>query len=149
MQESTLSESSSFPPSSQAIIELQGLGVSYGRNWAVQGLSLRLEKGQALGLLGANGAGKTTTLRTILGILRPKEGSVRLFGQLPGTVSVLSRLGYAPETACPPEFLSGIEYLNFVASFRKSQAEVGDLLESFQLDPKKRISQYSKGIIIN
>ncbi len=61
---------------------------------AVDGLSLRVERGQILGLLGPNGAGKTTTLRALMGLLHPDEGTITIFGQRvrPGSAA-LSRLG--------------------------------------------------------
>ncbi|PRY01908.1 alpha/beta fold hydrolase [Allonocardiopsis opalescens] len=61
---------------------------------AVDGLSLRVERGQVLGLLGPNGAGKTTTLRMLMGLITPDGGEIRIFGRrvVPGTPA-LSRLG--------------------------------------------------------
>ena len=61
---------------------------------AVDGLSLRVERGQILGLLGPNGAGKTTTLRALMGLVNPDAGTITIFGQQvrPGAAA-LSRLG--------------------------------------------------------
>ncbi|MGP3917183.1 alpha/beta fold hydrolase [Nonomuraea sp. 10N515B] len=76
-------------------LEISGLTKAY-RNGelAVDGLSFRVEKGQVLGLLGPNGAGKTTTMRMMMGLIRPDDGEVRIFGDrvTPGA-PVLSRLG--------------------------------------------------------
>ena len=64
-----------------AVLELDGVDVSYGPVRALFGLSLRIEEGEMVALLGANGAGKTTTLRTISGLLAPAKGSVRFDGR--------------------------------------------------------------------
>ncbi|MEV4284021.1 alpha/beta fold hydrolase [Nonomuraea bangladeshensis] len=76
-------------------LDIKGLTKAY-RNGelAVDGLSFRVERGQVLGLLGPNGAGKTTTMRMMMGLIRPDDGEVRIFGErvTPGA-PVLSRLG--------------------------------------------------------
>ncbi|MGW9427664.1 alpha/beta fold hydrolase [Streptomyces decoyicus] len=75
---------------------------------AVRDLTFRVEKGQVLGLLGPNGAGKTTTLRMLMGLIRPDEGEIRIFGQAvrPGA-EVLSRVGAFVEGAGFLPHLSG------------------------------------------
>jgi branched-chain amino acid transport system ATP-binding protein len=64
-----------------AILEVETIHTFYGNIHALKGISLRIEKGEIVTLIGANGAGKTTTLRTISGLLKPREGSVRLDGE--------------------------------------------------------------------
>jgi branched-chain amino acid transport system ATP-binding protein len=63
------------------MLEIDGLSVDYGPIRALQDVSLRVERGQLVGILGANGAGKTTLLRTISGLMRARSGSIRLEGQ--------------------------------------------------------------------
>jgi branched-chain amino acid transport system ATP-binding protein len=63
-----------------SLLEVEDLHVSYGAVAGVRGISLKLEPGEKIALLGANGAGKTTTLRAISGLLRPNAGSIRLDG---------------------------------------------------------------------
>ncbi|SNB72229.1 amino acid/amide ABC transporter ATP-binding protein 2, HAAT family [Arboricoccus pini] len=62
-------------------LEVDDLHVGYGQIAALKGVSLSVEKGQLVTLVGANGAGKTTLLRTISGLLRPSRGSVNFDGQ--------------------------------------------------------------------
>ena len=64
-----------------ALLELDGLEVRYGRTRALRGISLTVERGQAVGIIGPNGAGKTTTLKTIAGLVRPAAGSVVFEGR--------------------------------------------------------------------
>ena len=64
-----------------ALLEISDLHVYYGAIHALKGVSLSVEKGQIVTLIGANGAGKSTTLRTLSGLLRPREGTVTLDGE--------------------------------------------------------------------
>src|SRR3954471_5855485 len=64
---------------------------------AVRDLSLRVNRGQVVALLGANGAGKTTTIYSMLGLLQPDRGRVKLFGQPAGTPAVRRRTGFQSE----------------------------------------------------
>jgi branched-chain amino acid transport system ATP-binding protein len=62
------------------MLELRGLQVQYGSIVAVRDLSLSVNEGELVALIGANGAGKTTTLATIAGVLKPRKGSIALCG---------------------------------------------------------------------
>jgi branched-chain amino acid transport system ATP-binding protein len=64
-----------------ALLELEDLVVSYGNIQALKALSLAVEEGEIVALLGANGAGKSTTLRAISGLMTPQSGSLRFAGQ--------------------------------------------------------------------
>ncbi len=63
-----------------ALLEVENLHVYYGQIHALKGISLRVEQGEIAALIGANGAGKSTTLRTISGLLRPRQGRITLSG---------------------------------------------------------------------
>jgi branched-chain amino acid transport system ATP-binding protein len=64
-----------------ALLEVDGLDAHYGRIQALSGVSLRVEEGEIVTLIGANGAGKTTTLRAISGLMRPSRGTIRFADQ--------------------------------------------------------------------
>jgi branched-chain amino acid transport system ATP-binding protein len=66
---------------SEALLDVRGLVLGYGRTDAVKGIDLSVEAGRVVTLIGANGAGKTTTLRGLSGLLRPRSGSIRLAGK--------------------------------------------------------------------
>lgn len=63
------------------MLEIHGLSVDYGPIAALRDVSLRIDSGQMVGILGANGAGKTSLLRTISGLIRPSGGSIRFEGR--------------------------------------------------------------------
>ncbi|KUN83368.1 ABC transporter ATP-binding protein [Streptomyces bungoensis] len=103
------------PGLAEVPLEITGLSKRYARSadrYAVRELSFRVEKGQVLGLLGPNGAGKTTTLRMLMGLIRPDDGEIRVFGHAirPGA-PVLSRVGAFVEGAGFLPHLSGRENL--------------------------------------
>lgn len=84
-----------------ALLEADNLAVFYGPVQALRGVSLRVEEGEMIALIGANGAGKTTTLRTLSGMLAPKSGSVTFNGSringLPPFGVVEHGLAHVPE----------------------------------------------------
>jgi branched-chain amino acid transport system ATP-binding protein len=84
-----------------ALLEVTGLDAHYGPIQALRGLSLMIEEGEKVALLGANGAGKSTTLRTISGMIRPSSGKVLFRGEdvtgLPAQVMVEKGLAHLPE----------------------------------------------------
>ena len=63
-----------------ALLELKDVHTYYGAIHALRGVTLNVEDGEIVTLIGSNGAGKSTTLRTISGLLRPREGSITLGG---------------------------------------------------------------------
>ena len=83
------------------MLKLTNVNTYYGRIRALQGMDLEVGKGEVVTLIGANGAGKTTTLKTISGLLHPREGSVTFDGQdiskTPAHELVKRGIGHAPE----------------------------------------------------
>ena len=63
------------------MLQLESVDAYYGLSHVLQGVSLTVEAGEAVALLGRNGAGKTTCMNTVIGFLPPRKGSVRLFGE--------------------------------------------------------------------
>ena len=64
-----------------SLLELENVVTAYGKVEALKGLTLRVEQGEIVTLLGANGAGKSTTLRSISGLIHPRSGTIRFLGQ--------------------------------------------------------------------
>ena len=79
----------------ERVVETRDLSKYYGTHRALDGLSLAVPKGSVFGLLGQNGAGKSTTIRLLLGLIRPTQGEVLLFGQALATnrMKLLTRVG--------------------------------------------------------
>src|SRR3954451_3607141 len=100
-----------------AAIELHGLERHYGERVALEGVSVRVEEGQTLAVLGANGAGKTTLLRVLAGLLRPHAGTARVLGaELPKeTWKVHGKVGYLGHEPLLYRELTGRENLTYHA----------------------------------
>jgi heme exporter protein A len=100
-----------------AAIELERLERRYGERVALAGVSVRVEEGQTLAVLGGNGAGKSTLLRVLAGLLRPHGGSARVFGAaLPGERWKLpATVGYLGHEPLLYRELSGRENLRYHA----------------------------------
>ena len=82
---------------------------------AVDGLSMRVRRGEVFGLLGPNGSGKSTTIKMILGLLSPSGGRLSLFGRSPQSIEARRRLGYLPELSYLHPFLTARETLRYYA----------------------------------
>lgn len=81
------------------IIEVKNVSFSYGKRDVLKHVQLMVHRGDYLGLVGGNGSGKTTLLKIILGLVKPDEGMVRLFGKDLATFKEWSRIGYVPQAA--------------------------------------------------
>lgn len=82
-----------------SVVELTDVTYAYGEQPAVEDVSLTVESGDFLGLVGPNGSGKTTLLKLMLGLLRPESGSVTLFGQPAHEFNDGTRIGYVSQDA--------------------------------------------------
>ncbi len=132
-------------------LEVRGLVKRYGDLTAVAGVDLTVRAGDVYGYLGPNGAGKTTSLRMMLGLIRPTEGSVRLFGRDP-QVTVRALEGVAGFVEAPTfyPYLSGRRNLELLAAFDGDGASsrIDDALETVELSHRggDRVGGYSHGM---
>jgi len=131
-----------------SLLELDNVHSYYGHIHALHGISLRVEEGEIVTLIGANGAGKSTTLRTISGLIKPRQGSVRLRDQnitsLPPYQIVEKGVGHVPEGRGIFPRLTVRENLEMGAYTLKDRAELARRMENvFVLFPrlKERIDQ--------
>lgn len=132
---------------------LSGVSKSYSGKVAVRNLSIGIERGRVVGLLGPNGAGKTTTLRMALGLVRPTDGEIRLFGYRvsPG-VPVLSRTGSLVEASGFLPYLSGLANLqSYWASTGRPvrQARLDEVMHIAGLDESQlhqKVGTYTQGM---
>jgi branched-chain amino acid transport system ATP-binding protein len=131
-----------------SLLELKDLHTYYGHIHALRGISLHVEQGEIVTLIGANGAGKSTTLRSISGLVRARSGSVLLGGQdithLPPHQIVAAGVGHVPEGRGIFPRLTVQENLEMGAFVIRNRAEIQERTESvFNLFPrlKERINQ--------
>ena len=120
---------------------------------AVDGLSLRVRRGEVFGLLGPNGSGKSTTIKMILGLLSPSGGKVSLFGLPPRSVEARRRLGYLPELSYLHPCLTASETLRYYAGLcglcrREASVRTEQLLKMVGLEPvaSRPVGGFSKGM---
>jgi ABC-2 type transport system ATP-binding protein len=112
---------------SELVVESYKLTKIYqNRQIALNDVTLKLEPGCVLGLLGHNGAGKTTLLRLVLGLHRATAGWVKVFGQTmtPNAAGLRRRIGYIPTNPQFPRGLTPITYLDYIARLFGLTAEV-------------------------
>lgn len=124
-----------------AMLEVDNIHTYYGNIHALKGISVTVEEGEIVTLIGANGAGKTTTLRTISGLLKPRQGSVRLEGEdlaeYPAHDIVYKGVAMVPEGRGIFAKLSVMENLEMGAYSRNDRSNITqDLERSFTLFPR-------------
>ena len=133
-------------------VEARGLVKRYGEITAVDHVDLTVEPGDVYGFLGPNGAGKTTTLRMLLGLIRPSEGSVRLFGRDPIADGIQALEGVAGFVEAPRfyPYLSGQKNLELLAAYDGggAVARIEEALEAVSLTARRghRVGGYSHGM---
>ena len=140
-------------------VELQGVSKVFRDFWfrqrvrAVDGLTLSIDRGEALGLVGPNGSGKSTTIKLILGLLFPSAGKIRVMGWQPQDRQLKQRVGYLPEDSVFYRFLNAVETLDFYGrlfSLTRSERRkrVHELIEMVGLEgaQTRPVAEYSKGM---
>jgi ABC-2 type transport system ATP-binding protein len=131
------------------VIEAAGLTRRFGAKTALDKIRLTVPRGSVYGLVGVNGAGKTTLIKHVLGLLRAKEGAIRVFGRDPAkdTAGVLSRIGYLSEDPDLPGWMRLGELLRYTRAFYPSwdDAFAEELRSSFALDLGAKVKHLSKG----
>jgi branched-chain amino acid transport system ATP-binding protein len=131
------------------MLTLENISVSYGAIRALKGVSMHVERGEVVTLIGANGAGKTTTLRTITGLLSPTEGRI-LFEEdeisgRPTHQLVARGISMSPEGRGVFANLTVRENLHMGAYLKKNKAEIAEDLErGFRMFPRLKEREAQK-----
>lgn len=129
-----------------AILECKDLTKRYGKVTALDNVTLSIQPGRVVGLLGPNGSGKTTLIKLANGLLSPSEGEILICGKAP-CPETKAALSYLPDKIHLPEWMSTQKlmdmYADFYADFDRARCE--DMLAKLNLDPKQRMQQMSKG----
>ncbi|MGZ8563385.1 MAG: ABC transporter ATP-binding protein [Candidatus Limnocylindria bacterium] len=120
-----------------AAVEVRQVRKRFGAIQALDGLSLRVPRGQIYGLLGPNGSGKTTLIRAILGLVEPEEGEVDVLGRRMPEREVLGRIGYMTQAAALYTDLTAEENARFFAAIAGG-GDVAAALAFVELEDRAR-----------
>jgi len=128
------------------IFECRNLTKSYGAAPALSNVSLTVEPGRVVGLLGPNGSGKTTMIKLANGLLTPNSGEVLINGMKPG-IETKKIVSYLPERTYLSEWMSAAQLMDFFGDFypdfRRDRAE--EMLARLGISQQQRVKQMSKG----
>jgi ABC-2 type transport system ATP-binding protein len=138
-----------------AAIDLRQVFKIYGKNvHALQGVDLRVNRGEVFGLLGPNGAGKSTLVKIMMTVVRATRVQGSILGHPVGHKPTLARVGYLPENHRFPKYLTGRQVLEFFAALSKvdratRRRRAGELLETVGMSEwgDTKIAMYSKGML--
>jgi ABC-2 type transport system ATP-binding protein len=129
-----------------ARIEIDNLTKEFGSTTALDSVSLQLEKGQIVGLLGPNGSGKTTLIKILNGLLTPTAGKALINGKEPG-VETRKVVAFLPDRNALPEYMTTTQlmdmYQDFFADFNREKAE--NMIADLGIDMKQQMKNMSKG----
>ena len=128
------------------ILECRELCKSYGSVQALDNVSLSIEQGRVIGLLGPNGSGKTTLLKLANGLLTPTEGEILIAGEAPGRLS-RSIISYLPDHNYLADWMKVRQLMDFFEDFYEDfdRAKAADMLKRLNIDSEMRIREMSKG----
>jgi ABC-2 type transport system ATP-binding protein len=130
------------------VVEVADVAKSFGGVQALRGVSLRVHAGEVYGLLGPNGSGKTTLIRSLLGMVKPDSGSVRVLGRTMPDLSVLPQVGYMTQAAALYPDLSVAENVRFFAAISGADANVDEALRFVAMEgrPDSVVATLSGGM---
>ena len=128
------------------IFECRDLVKSYGKVTALKGISLQLNSGRIVGLLGPNGSGKTTLIKLANRLLQPTSGELRIVGEVPG-VKTKAAVAYLPDKDFLPDWMKTDALLDFYGDFfpdfDRQRAE--EMLSSLNIPANQTLKKMSKG----
>ena len=130
-----------------AVLECKDLSKHYGNAPALNHVSLAVEPGRIVGLLGPNGSGKTTLIKLANGLLQPSAGRILVCGREPGP-ETKAEVSYRPERLEMPEWTRVRRLADFFADFYADfdRTRAAELLERLGIDGESRLRQLSKGL---
>lgn len=128
------------------LLECKDLTKKYGRHTALNNVSLQIDGGHIVGLLGPNGSGKTTLIKLIAGLLSPTAGSVQVLGEPIGPSSK-SAISYLPDHTYLNGTMRVQEIIDFFADFYEDfdSLRTYDMMAKLQINPRQKLKTLSKG----
>jgi len=129
-------------------VDAEGVVKQFGKQRALDGVTLRVRRGEVYGLLGPNGAGKTTLIRSLVGLVAPEAGTVSVLGQRMPQLGVLAHIGYMTQQAALYPDLSAEENVHFFGAIYGRVDGVRDALELVDLWDRRKsvVSTLSGGM---
>jgi ABC-2 type transport system ATP-binding protein len=122
------------------------------KHTVVNNLSLTIKEGTVFGFLGPNGAGKTSTIKMLVGLSKPTSGTISILGGTPDDIAVRKHIGFMPESPAFYLYLTGYEFLEFVANIfgiKFPRHRIETVLQEVDLMHAchRQIRTYSKGML--
>ncbi|HML23316.1 MAG TPA: ABC transporter ATP-binding protein [Aggregatilinea sp.] len=133
-------------------VEINNVHKRFGRIHALRGLSLNIERGMTYGLLGPNGAGKTTLIRSIMGLVKPDEGQVKVLDAVMPSKDIMRRVGYMTQSIALYEDLTVHQNVAFFAAMYELEGDhaqaIREVLELVDLADRadSRVRELSGGM---
>jgi ABC-2 type transport system ATP-binding protein len=139
---------------SYSVIDLQHVAKAYpGGVEALRSVAMTVDEGEIFGLLGPNGAGKSTLVKILLTLVRPDKIQGEVLGKPVGNRAALGQIGYLPEQARFPEYLTGRQVLNYIGGLQKvprgrRKKRSDELIKLVKMEDHadRPVSAYSKGM---
>jgi len=121
------------------MIEIEGLNKYYGNHHVLKDINLDIIEPGIYAILGPNGSGKTTLLKTIIGLVNPKHGELKVNGSsVSVSHSYRKEISYLPQIAKFPDNLRVYELIRLIKSIRNEEADESELVRLFQIEPDMR-----------
>ena len=133
-------------------LNIENLNQNYGSQSVLTDINLTVNQGEYIGLVGVNGAGKTTLIKSVLDFISIKSGKIDIFGLSHRETTSRQALSFLPEKFLPPYYLSGKDFLSYMAELNKvdlKQEQIEEIFSVLDLDLSalnKSVRQYSKGM---
>ena len=152
------SNSKAIVENQEEILSISNLSVYRSGSRVIEDINLNLVRGEFIGIVGPNGGGKSTLIMTILGILKPKSGSIKIYNQLPLSKNIVGKVGWVPQTASKlptnvqitvKEFISlgSLNRNSFLILTKRDRKKVEEIINVVGLDEYRntRIANLSGG----
>ena len=130
------------------MVEITNLFKKFGKNDVLNGINLSIKEGGIFAVLGPNGSGKTTIIKTILGMVIPDEGTIKVFeSNIKNNSDYRHKIDYLPQIANFPSNLKVNELIKMIKDLRGHTEVDKDLIETFKLEPflNKKLGTLSGG----
>ena len=114
-----------------AALEFHGVSKAFGATRALDRLTLTVERGELFALVGGNGAGKTTLIKCLLDFTTPDAGEIRIAGSSNRDTASRADLAFLPERFNPPHYLTGRDFLRYMAELHRKSYDEGEVKATF------------------